>query len=151
MVLLTKYIHVYLNQLTKVYYNAESKNMTKLILFLLTSFFTVSVVAKPTYLDCDVSGGSETLKFSVMVDEDTGNATFTQENGFSFKSDAFFSPEKIKFSSGRSGSSIQVERIIEVSRIDLSASETVVIYGVDTTKLIKKGACKLLKPKKSQF
>ena len=112
------------------------------------SICVFNVAAKPIYLECEVSNNDAILKFSASVDEETGKASFVQSTGFTFKSEAIFSPNKIAFSTGATGGAVNVERIFEISRVDLSASETVVI---NDSRLMKNGNCKIVNPENNKF
>lgn len=122
--------------------------MDKFLFGMVLSLCVFNAAAKPVYLECELSKKDEVLKFSVSVDEETGKASFVQSTGFTFKSEAIFSPNKITFSSGATGGPVKVERIFEISRVDLSASETVVI---NDTRLMQNGNCKIVNPENNKF
>jgi hypothetical protein len=57
-----------------------------------------AVLAGPVYLDCKMPRQNEAaFRFQVKLDEATGKITHSQENGFAFNTEGFFSANKISY------------------------------------------------------
>ena len=81
--------------------------------------------AEPVYLDCSHSSGSETLRFSVKLDEETNKITHTNEDGSAFNTDGFFTADNISYQKISFIQGVKVVQKYTINRIDLSVQKQV--------------------------
>lgn len=115
-----------------------------------TLLFSTSVFAKPVYLECEIKADKEKQNFTVKVDEDLGKVTHTFSGGYAFKSEAFFTPNKISYSKTSTNYGVRIIRNFDISRVNLNVTQTSQISStefpdkVPVETLISKGECNLI-------
>lgn len=81
--------------------------------------------AEPIYLDCSYNLGSDTILFSVKLDEDTNTITHTREDGSFFNSVGFFSASEMSYQRIIIGQGIKVIQKYTINRISLSVQSQI--------------------------
>lgn len=131
--------------------------MNRIVFAFLLSSFPLVASSEPVYLECEVKSETETLGFSVTLDETSRKITHSQPGGFAFNSEGFFTPDKITYQLIDDFSGIRMVRRFEISRIDLSAghiseiSSTQFPDQIAPTITAMHGLCKLLEVQARQF
>lgn len=121
------------------------------------TIFSSVALAKPIYLECEVSSEKETQLFSAKIDEDTGKVTHSQPGGFSFNTDGFFAADKIAYQIIDLSDGLKIVRRFDISRIDLSATFITEMSSVNHSDKIPTktfnmaGKCKLIEVKERVF
>ena len=117
---------------------------TTIILVMMSS----SVYAKPVYLQCNLSSGTEASKFTVKLDEDTGKATHTYSNGTAYNAIGFYSPTTISYKVIHDLGVATLSITYEIDRTTLKFTATDVTTMSNSYKPmdteVKKGSCDIL-------
>lgn len=115
-----------------------------------TLLFSASTFAKPVYLECEIIADKEKQNFTVKVDEDSGKVTHTFSVGYAFKSEAFFTPDKISYSETKTNYGVKIVRTFDISRINLNVTQTSEISStkfpdkVPVKTLVSNGECNIV-------
>ena len=123
--------------------------MNKYFLGLVGATFSIFVSANPIYLKCIVNDEDDkkVKNFSVSVDESINNVTHTEPSGYSFNAEGFFTADKISYKQTLPGT-VTISRIVNISRINLSASYIIKIGSGQTSAF---GSCEIVKVKERKF
>lgn len=106
------------------------------IIFLALSFQVTH--AAPAYLDCTVAGDSEQKKFSVKLDESSGQITHTSEKGGAFNAKGFFAAKTISYQNvSIMGGSLKVTFQYTIDRTTLKVREAFIAEPTDPRLLEK--------------
>lgn len=131
--------------------------MNKYFMAILVSVFSPYVFSEPVYLECEVKSETETLAFSVTLDETSRKITHSQPGGFAFNSEGFFTVDKITYQIIDDFSGVRMVRRFDISRIDLSAIHTSEISStqfpdkIAPTVTTMHGLCTILEVQARQF
>ena len=115
-----------------------------------TLLSSASSLAKPVYLECEIIADKEKQNFTVKVDEDLGKVTHTFSVGYAFKSEAFFTPDKISYRESKTSYGVKIVRIFDISRVNLNVTQTSQISSakfpdeVPVKTLVSNGQCNLV-------
>ena len=81
--------------------------------------------AEPIYLDCSYKLGSDTIIFSVKLDEDTNTITHKREDGSAFNTVGFFSATEMSYQRIIIGQGIKVIQRYTINRMNLSVQSQI--------------------------
>jgi hypothetical protein len=113
--------------------------------------------AAPIYLDCKISGAKDQKKFSLALDESTGQVTHTDEGGPVFSAKGLFAADKIYYRSiVMSGLKFTFD--YELDRTSLDVTETLTMEPSDPKyaaqippeKSTMAGVCKIVQAKRGR-
>ncbi len=105
--------------------DAEIAVMKIALLAILSILIGKIAYAKSLYLDCSYQLGSETIPFSVQLDEDTNQITHTREDGSVFNATGFFSATEMSYQRIIIGQGIKVIQTYTINRKDLSVQSQI--------------------------
>lgn len=128
------------------------------VAFVVFVFSTVSY-ADPVYLSCTLSSEDEVSKFQVALNEDSRKITHTNDDGFAFNTEGFFTLDTISYQriSDMGASRMIVKYIIDrrdlslVNDIVVEATNPEVAKKIPAQTITRSGFCEIQKAGKRKF
>ncbi len=116
--------------------------------------FTLSVQAKPVYLDCATTYKTDPpVKFSVAIDENSRKITHQFSNGMAFNADGFFTEAEVLYKDINCSSTCITQQYT-INRVDLSVRSSIVVSSRNVSEaepITSNGQCKLQTVSARQF